>query len=120
MLPTKIFKDLSSDQKYLYEMCHAIQTSLCLPSLEEKKLMDLAIEEIRQCAVTHESFVTTMIKGIPCHTQAVERVIQSAGRASRAVNGKENHQARVCAINESRAVLPKTNSKKDYKNYLQH
>lgn len=36
VLPNNVVKDLSTDQKYLYEMCHAIQSGKCPPSLGKR------------------------------------------------------------------------------------
>lgn len=36
VLSDDVLKDLSTDQKYLYEICHAIQSGCCSPSLAMK------------------------------------------------------------------------------------
>lgn len=83
-----------------------------------KWLKNFSIEQLTECIDTHENFVYGMIKDIPCHSQAVERTIQTVSRASRTVYGKENRHANVCATTQSRSILPETKTKKNYVNYL--
>lgn len=64
------------------------------------------------------NFIANMIENIPCHTQSVERVIQSVSNAAHNVFGEENRHARVCANLQSRAVLPQTRTKSDYINFI--
>lgn len=85
---------------------------------EPPLLKDFSIEKISDCIDTHENFISKMIKNIPCHTQAVERVIQTVSKASHTVFGEKNRHSKVCATLQSRAILPQTKSKKDYLNYL--
>lgn len=51
----------------------------------------------------------------PCHTQAVERTVKLVTEASNKVYGKENRDSHILATLESRAKMPKFESKQDYK-----
>lgn len=85
---------------------------------EPPLLRNFSIEEIAECISKHKNFVHDMVKDIPCHTQAVERAIQTVSRASRTDFGEDNRHANVCATVQSRSILPKTKTKKNYVNYL--
>lgn len=87
---------------------------------EPPLLIGISNEKLYECVNTHQNFVAAMIENIPCHTQAVERVIRSVSEASHSVFGEENRHARVCANLQSRALLPQTNTKSDYKNYAKY
>lgn len=72
---------------------------------------------LKDCNESPESIVQAMTEGIPCHTQAVERIIKTVSEASHVVYGGENRNGRVIACLESRSVLPRARTKADYSEY---
>lgn len=107
--------EINTDAQIYYEI---VDLKNMQNVFEPPLLKEFSIEVITECIHTHENFVSVMIKNIPCHTQAVERVIQTVSRASNTVFGEKNRHSKVCATLQSRAILPQTKSKKDYQNYL--
>lgn len=57
VLPDEVLKDLSTDQKYLYEICHAIQIGSCSSSLAMKNPGTLV----------HSRFLTTANAILRCY-----------------------------------------------------
>lgn len=51
----------------------------------------------------------------PCHTQSVERCVKLTTEASGSVAGQKSRDGFICARQNSRKVMPKFNSKKDFK-----
>lgn len=50
----------------------------------------------------------------PCHTQSVERTVKLVTEASAKVYGEENRDSHILTTLESRAKIPKFDTKKDY------
>lgn len=105
---------LNRDAQIYYEMVDLDHTD---DVFEPPILIGIPNDKILECVDTPANFVSGMIKGIPNHTQAVERTIQSISQASHTVFGQENRHARVCATIDSRKKLPKAVTKNDYSNY---
>lgn len=51
----------------------------------------------------------------PCHTQSVERCVKLTTEASGSVAGQKSRDGFICARQNSRKLMPKFNSKKDFK-----
>lgn len=77
-------------------------------------------EKLFECVEVEKNFVFIMIDGIPCHSQSVERIIRSVSIASKTVFGEENRQGKICTTIASREVLPRTETKKDYINFMKN
>ena len=56
-----------------------------------------------------------MLKGFPCQTPAVERAIKAVSAAGEHVCGQDRLDGFVRATLKSRALVPKFESKRDYK-----
>ena len=100
-------------QKF-YEMIDLSNMELLF---EPPLLRGISNEELQQCISSDDNFLSSMINGIPCHTQAAERMIKTVSEASHKVCGEKNRHGRVCAVLESRELLPQTSTKSDFKLY---
>ncbi|KAG5871645.1 hypothetical protein JTB14_032282 [Gonioctena quinquepunctata] len=61
------------------------------------------------------SMLFSEIKSYPCHTQAVERAIETVTEASASVCGSENRDGVIRAKLESREIIPSFGSKQGHK-----
>lgn len=75
---------------------------------------------LKECINNSENWVNAFIQKIPIHTQAVERSIKLVSSVCEEVIGEKNRNLRIYSAIASRAILPKTNSKKDYIHYMQN
>lgn len=108
--------NINFNAKSYYEMVDINdEVNLYVPPLLE----GVSNDQLRGCIESAENIVKSMTQGIPCHTQAVERVIKSVSEASHIVFGAENRHARVVANIESRSILPQTKTKANYSNYVE-
>lgn len=107
--------NLNTNAQIYYEM---VDLENVRNVFEPPVLRDFSIEKLTECIETHENFVSLLTKNIPCHTQAVERVIQTVSKSAHTVFGNQNRHARVVATLQSKSILPQTKTKKDYSNYL--
>lgn len=73
---------------------------------------------LKTCIDTEENCVKMAMNGIPNYTQAVERFVQLVSQTAGKVVGSDQRNRRICTTIASRAILPNTNSKKDYVDYL--
>lgn len=105
--------DLNFECSVYYEMA-------CLDNNEPPFTIKFANTELEGCVEKLSESYLHLLKKIPCHTQAVERNIQLVSKVSKQVSGKRSRNQRICATIQSRSVLPKTNSKKDYASYMEN
>ena len=68
--------------------------------------------------VKRKDFSNIIIPPIPCHTQAVERHIKIVTEASASVIGMKNRDSFILNKLESRKVMPKFESKCDFKSTI--
>lgn len=76
--------------------------------LSEEQLWQI-VEEPQSSAILH-------IKDYPCHTQAVERAIKLVTQASSTVCDKNRRDGVIRSTLESRNLMPKFETKKDFQN----
>ncbi|KAK4884825.1 hypothetical protein RN001_001096 [Aquatica leii] len=84
-------KDLSSDQRYLYDITSAV---ISVESGGDDEVLFLRL---------------------PCHTQAVERAVKTVTEASMQLCHKTAREALIKNKIISRTLMPKFESKKDFK-----
>jgi hypothetical protein len=82
-------------------------------SEEPPVTMYLSNEELKQIVIDPGEILSD-IKGMPCHTQSVERGIKLVTEAAKLVCGSENRDAMIKVKQTSRAKMPKFDSKKEY------
>lgn len=78
----------------------------------------LSTEQLKNCIENVDNWLNNAVKGIPNHTQAVERSIKLVSSVSSQVVGESNRNQKIYSTIASRALLPKANSKKDYDKYM--
>lgn len=81
---------------------------------------EMTSDQVLSCIENEQNYVRAKSQHIPCHTQAVERLIQLVSHTSTAVIGEKRRHERVCSTIESRAILSKMNSRADYENYMKN
>ncbi|CAH1099116.1 unnamed protein product [Psylliodes chrysocephalus] len=120
-LDESVRTDLSTDQKYLYDICDSISKgtvdeNLSTRSPEPPLTMGLP-EEVLNDIVKNPatSMLFSEIKSYPCHTQAVEWAVKIVTEASAAVCGGDNRDGVIRAKLESHRIMPSFGSKQDYK-----
>lgn len=75
---------------------------------------NLSIDQIVECTKTPQNIVFNMLYGIPCHTQSVERAIRLLSERAQNVFTEENRNRSIYNKIECTKILPKTNTKADY------
>lgn len=75
---------------------------------------NLSTDQLNQCTETPRNIVFDMLYGIPCHTQSVERAIRLVSERSQKVFSEENRNRSIYNKIECTKILPKTNTKQDY------
>ncbi|CAH1101614.1 unnamed protein product [Psylliodes chrysocephalus] len=111
-------RNLSTDQKYLYEMCHLISRGNCSLNLVVRNLAppllstatDVDIREfINDTGICPVDFLS-----FSCHTQAIERRVKVVTEASNSVISYDSRDGFICAMIHSRTILPQFNTMAEY------
>lgn len=105
-VPFEIRLDSSSYQDIIdWEKC----------KITEPPLLKSISTEIRKENIRNSAFPSEDLKGFPCHTQGVERMVKLVTDAATAVCGPQERHKFILATIKSRKENPKFETKSSYK-----
>lgn len=83
------------------------------PILRNVAISPSNLREISSKKITEHDFGSDL-RDMPCHTQAVERCVQTVATAAKTVYGTQSREGKVLTMLKSRAKMPKFQNKAQF------